>query len=169
MLALWTLVALPKIARWFFAQVGEERSHRLVFGMMAFLSGAVLAEAASIDSLIGAFFAGMGMTRVIPERSALMDRLQFFGSAPFIPTFLVSVGVLIDPRALVAPRTLLIAGVFTGAVLGGKALAAILAGRMFHFSWPEVGVMAVRRRHLRRTRGTLRRRQRTRHMQPGRR
>jgi Kef-type K+ transport system membrane component KefB len=141
-LALWTLFALPRIAHWFFAKVGGERSHRLVFGMMGFLSGAVLAEAASIDGIIGAFFAGMGMTRVIPERSELMDRVQFFGSALFIPTFLVSVGVLLEPEVLVVPKTLLVAALFSVAVLGGKSLAAIIAGRVFHFSWSEVGVMS---------------------------
>lgn len=141
-LVLWTLLVLPRIARWFFAQVGGERSHRLVFGMMAFLSGAVLADAASIDGIIGAFFAGMGMSRVIPERSELMERVQFFGSALFIPTFLVSVGVLLEPQVLVVPRTLFVAALLTVAVLGGKSLAAIVAGRIFHFSWPEVGVMS---------------------------
>jgi Kef-type K+ transport system membrane component KefB len=141
-LLIWTLLVLPKVARWFFAKVGGERSYRLVFGMTAFLSGAVLAEASSIDGIIGSFFAGLGMTRVIPERSELMDRVQFFGLALFIPTFLVSVGVLLEPRALLVPKTLFLAAVFTVVVLGGKALAAIIAGRAFHFSSAEVGVMS---------------------------
>jgi hypothetical protein len=52
------------------------------------------------------------------------------------------VGVLLDPRVLIDPRTLLVAAVFTVAVLGGKALAAVVAGRTFHFTWPEIGVMS---------------------------
>jgi Na+:H+ antiporter len=141
-LALWTLFVLPRLARWFFARVGGERAYRFVFGMAALLSGAVLAEAASIDGIVGAFFAGLGLNRAIPERSSLMDRIQFFGSAWFIPIFLVSVGVLLDPKVLIDPRTLLVALVFSIAVLGGKALAAVIAGRTFGFSWPEVGVMS---------------------------
>ncbi len=141
-LGIWTLVVLPRIGRWFFARVGTDRSFRLVFGMAALLSGAVLAEAASIDGIVGAFFAGLGMNRVIPERSPLMERVQFLGSALFIPIFLVSVGVLLQPKVMVDPKTLLIALIFTVAVLGGKALAAIVAGRAFHFSWPEIGVMS---------------------------
>jgi len=43
---------------------------------------------------------------------------------------------------LIDPKTLGIALVFTLAVLGGKSLAAIAAGRAFHFTWPEVGVMS---------------------------
>ena len=71
-----------------------------------------------------------------------MDRLQFMGSTLFIPIFLVSVGVLLEPKVMVDPKTLLVALVFTVAVLGGKALAAVVAGRVFHFSWPEIGVMS---------------------------
>jgi hypothetical protein len=102
----------------------------------------VLAEVATIDGIVGAFFAGMGLSRAIPERSELMERVQFFGSALFIPIFLVSVGVLLEPRVMIEPKTLLFALVFTIAVLGGKSLAAVIAGRAFHFSWPEVGVMS---------------------------
>src|SRR6185295_18502454 len=115
---------------------------RLVFGIAAFLSCAVLAEMASIDGIVGAFLAGLGLNRVIPERSPLMEEVQFVGSALFIPIFLVSVGVLLEPKVLVDPKTLFIALVFTVAVLGGKALAAIVAGRTFGFTWPEVGVMS---------------------------
>ncbi len=141
-LGLWTLLALPRIARWFFASVGTNRSYRFAFSLAAFLSGAVFAEAASIDGIVGAFFAGLGLNRAIPERSALMDRVQFIGSSLFIPIFLVSVGVLLEPKVLIQPKTLLVALVFTIAVLGGKSLAAVIAGRAFRFSWPEVGVMA---------------------------
>jgi Kef-type K+ transport system membrane component KefB len=142
LLVIYALFVLPKVAHWFFARVGGDRSLRLVFGIAAFLSGAVLAEMASIDGIVGAFLAGLGLNRVIPERSPLMEQVQFVGSALFIPIFLVSVGVLLEPKVLVDPKTLLIAAVFTVAVLGGKALAAVVAGKTFGFSWAEIGVMS---------------------------
>jgi Kef-type K+ transport system membrane component KefB len=141
-LGVWSLEGLPRLARWFFGRVGTDRSYRFVFGVAAFLVGGVLAEAAGIDAIVGAFFAGLGLNRAIPEESPLMDRLQFMGSTLFIPIFLVSVGVLLEPRVLVDPKTLLVAAVFTIAVLGGKTLAAVVAGRAFRFSWPEIGVMS---------------------------
>ena len=141
-LACWSLLGLPHLARWFFARVGADRSYRFVFGVAAFLVGGVMAEAAGIDAIVGAFFAGLGLNRAVPEQSPLMDRLQFMGSALFVPIFLVSVGVLLEPRVLIDPKTLGIALVFTVAVLGGKSLAAVIAGRRFHFTWPEVGVMS---------------------------
>ena len=142
LLAIWSLLGLPRVGRWFFARVGTDRAYRFVFGIAAFLVGGVLAEAAGIDAIVGAFFAGLGLGRAIPEESPLMDRLQFMGSTFFIPIFLVSVGVLLEPKVMVDPKTLLVALVFTVAVLGGKALAAVVAGRVFKFSWPEVGVMS---------------------------
>ncbi|HVY40820.1 MAG TPA: cation:proton antiporter [Polyangia bacterium] len=138
----WSLLALPVVARWFFARVGPDRSYRFVFGIAAFLVGGVIAEAGGIDAIVGAFFAGLGLNRAIPEESPLMDRLQFMGSTLFIPIFLVSVGVLLEPKVMIDPKTLLIALVFTVAVLGGKALAAVVAGRAFRFTWPEIGVMS---------------------------
>jgi Kef-type K+ transport system membrane component KefB len=141
-LATWSLLGLPRVARWFFARVGTDRAYRFVFGIAAFLVGGVLAEAAGIDGIVGAFFAGLGLNRAVPEESPLMDRLQFMGSTLFIPIFLVSVGVLLEPKVMVDPKTLLVALVFTVAVLGGKALAAVVAGRVFKFSWPEIGVMS---------------------------
>ncbi len=141
-LGVWSLLALPVVARWFFAHVGTDRSYRFIFGIAAFLGGAVMAEAAGIDGIVGAFFAGLGLNRAVPEESPLMDRLQFMGSTLFIPIFLVSVGILLEPKVMVDPRTLGIALIFTIAVLGGKALAAVIAGRTFRFTWPEVGVMS---------------------------
>ena len=141
-LGVWSLLALPRVARWFFAHVGTDRSYRFIFGIAAFLVGAVMAEAAGIDGIVGAFFAGLGLNRAVPEESPLMDRLQFMGSTLFIPIFLVSVGILLEPKVMVDPKTLGIALIFTVAVLGGKALAAVIAGRTFRFTWPEVGVMS---------------------------
>jgi hypothetical protein len=141
-LVTWSLLGLPHVARWFFARVGADRSYRFLFGISAFLVGGVIAEAGGIDAIVGAFFAGLGLSRAIPEDSPLMERLQFPGATLFIPIFLVSVGVLLEPRVMVDPKTLAIALVFTVAVLGGKTLAAVVAGRIFRFTWPEIGVMS---------------------------
>jgi Kef-type K+ transport system membrane component KefB len=141
-LVAWSLFALPALGRWFFGRVGSDRSYRLVFGMVAFLAGAVVAQTVEIDGIVGAFFAGLGLGRVIPEKSPLMERVQFLGTTLLIPIFLVSVGVLLQPKVLIDPKTLGIALIFTLAVLGGKALAAVIAGRVFHFTWPEIGVMS---------------------------
>jgi Kef-type K+ transport system membrane component KefB len=141
-LGTWSLLGLPRLARWFFGRVGTDRSYRFIFGIAAFLVGGVMAEMAGIDAIVGAFFAGLGLNRAVPEESPLMDRLQFMGATLFVPIFLVSVGVLLEPKVMIDPKTLLVALVFAVAVLGGKAAAAVVAGRTFHFTWPEIGVMS---------------------------
>ena len=47
-----------------------------------------------------AFFAGLGMNRLVPNEGPLMDRIDFFGAAVFIPIFLVTVGMLLGPRVM---------------------------------------------------------------------
>lgn len=46
------------------------------------------------------------------QLSRLMNRIQFIGNTLFVPFFLISVGMLIDPLILVRePQSLAIAGV----------------------------------------------------------
>ena len=51
---------------------------------------ALLAEIAGVEAIIGAFFAGLALNRLIPHTSALMNRVEFVGNAIFIPFFLIS-------------------------------------------------------------------------------
>ena len=142
LLVVWSLMALPRIARWFFARSGADVTQRVLFSLVALCVGAVLAESAGIDGIVGAFFAGLGLGSTIPEKSPLMDRVRFLGASLLVPFFLVSVGVLLDPLAMVKPKTLLYALVFSLVVLGGKSLAAVFVGRAARFSVPEVAVMS---------------------------
>jgi Kef-type K+ transport system membrane component KefB len=137
-LGVWCFLVLPRVGRWFFRSMGQERTLRFVFVMATFLSGAVLAEMMGIDGIVGAFFAGLGLNRLVPNAGALMDRIGFFGSALFIPLFLVSVGFIIDPAVMVEAQTLGYAAAFLLACLSGKAVAAGLTKPLFHFSWDEV-------------------------------
>ena len=43
--------------------------------------GAVVAEVVGIEGIVGAFFAGLALNRLVPNRGALMDRVEFFGAA----------------------------------------------------------------------------------------
>jgi hypothetical protein len=91
--------------------------------------------------LIGAFFAGLGLNRLVPNESRLMKRTDFFGNALFIPAFLVSVGLLVDPSVMFTFSTLRIALGLALALIVGKAAAAWITGRLNGFSKAEVGLM----------------------------
>ena len=64
----------------------------------------MVAETFGIEGIVGAFFAGLAMNRLVPSHGPLMNRIDFFGAAVFVPVFLVSVGLLLDPKVMVSPR-----------------------------------------------------------------
>ena len=65
--------------------------------------GATVALLGGMEGLIGAFLAGLGLNRLIPARGPLMERLDFVGTSLFIPVFLISIGLNIDPAVLIDP------------------------------------------------------------------
>jgi Kef-type K+ transport system membrane component KefB len=140
-LAVWCLVIVPWVARWFFTGMGQERTLRFMLVLVSLTSSAVVAELVGIEALIGAFFVGVGLNRVVPNASPLMTMTDFFGNAFFIPTFLVSVGLLFDPEVMFVWPTIRLAIGFGAALIVGKALAAWLSGRVFNLSRAEVGLM----------------------------
>lgn len=46
-----------------------------------------LAEAAGLEAIIGAFLAGLALNRLIPNTSALMNRIDFVGNAILFLSF----------------------------------------------------------------------------------
>jgi len=141
-LAGFCLWLLPRISSWFFVNVGRSRVQRFVWTLAGMAAGAFVALLGGMEGLVGAFLAGIGMNRLVPAHGQLMERIEFFGAALFVPAFLLSVGMSIDPAALAQPATIALALVFTAVVVVGKVLAAASAGLLFGFSWPEIGMMS---------------------------
>jgi Kef-type K+ transport system membrane component KefB len=133
---------LPKVTNWFFVNVGRSRMQRFVFALAGMAAGATVATLGGIEGLIGAFLAGLGMNRLVPANGSLMDRLDFVGAAIFVPAFIVSIGLNIDPAVLFDVETLLLGVLFTVFVVVGKTAAAVMTGLAFRFSWDEIGIMS---------------------------
>jgi Kef-type K+ transport system membrane component KefB len=140
-LVAYSLLVLPLLATWAFRFLGTERSVRYIVAITAFLSAATIAELFGIEGIVGAFFAGLGINRLVPNEGQLMDRIEFFGGAVFIPIFLVSVGLILNPSVMVKGETLGLAGLFILACLGGKAIAAAVSARLFGFSRAQAGLL----------------------------
>ncbi|MAT06815.1 MAG: hypothetical protein CL424_17415 [Acidimicrobiaceae bacterium] len=140
-LAAYSFLVVPLVARWFFAGLGQERTLRFVLVLVGMTSSALVAEVVGIEALIGAFFAGVGLNRLVPNASPLMAVTEFFGNAFFIPAFLVSVGLLFDPQLMFEWATIRLALFFVGALIAGKTIAALITGRMFRLAPAEVGLM----------------------------
>jgi Kef-type K+ transport system membrane component KefB len=137
----WCFVVIPRLGRLFFTGLGQERTLRYMFLLIALTSSAVIAELVGIEALLGAFFVGVGLNRIVPNASPLMTVTDFFGNAFFIPTFLVSVGLLFDPSVMFASETLRLALGFALALVIGKLIAAWITGRQFSLMTSEIGLM----------------------------
>jgi hypothetical protein len=104
---------------------------------------AMIAQVFGIEGIVGAFFAGLALNRLVPNEGPSMERIEFFGAAVFVPVFLVSIGLLLDPSVMFTGRTLGLAALLVAAALGGKAIACALAGPLFKFSRAETVAMYV--------------------------
>ena len=135
--ALIVLVVFPMIGRWFFKKVDDKISQYIFVLVMIYLA-ALLAELAGVEAIIGAFFAGLALNRLIPHTSSLMNRVEFVGNAIFIPFFLISVGMLIDFKVFFKSwETLEVAAIMLVASIGGKYLSAIATQKTFRLSKEE--------------------------------
>jgi Kef-type K+ transport system membrane component KefB len=135
--ALIVLLLFPIIARWFFKNV-EDKISQYIFVIVMIYLAALLAELAGIEAIIGAFFAGLALNRLIPHTSSLMNRVDFVGNAIFIPFFLISVGMLIDFSAFIKSwETLGVASIMIVASIGGKYIAALLTKKTFRLTNDE--------------------------------
>ena len=140
-LAAWCLVVLPQIARWFFSALGRGRVLRFMLIFVGLMSAAVVAQMVEVEPLLGAFLAGVGLNRLVPNESALMGRTEFIGNALFIPAFMVSVGLLFDPSVMFTSSTIELALWLSAALVVGKFAAAWISGRIYEMSRAEAGVL----------------------------
>lgn len=131
------MLLFPIIGRWFFKRFDDNVSQYIFVLVMVFL-GAVLAEMAGVEAIIGAFLAGLALNRLIPQTSPLMNRIEFVGNAIFIPFFLIGVGMLIDYRAFFKDlETIKVAAVMIVVATTAKFIAAWITQKTYKFSVDE--------------------------------
>ena len=137
-----TLYLLPKISRWFFRNIEAQASSHYIFVLaMVFISG-FLSELAGVEPIIGAFLAGLGLNKVIPHTSILMNRIIFIGNTLFIPFFLISAGMLVDLKLFFnGTDALIFAGILCVVGLITKYLAAWLTGVIYKYTKHERNII----------------------------
>lgn len=131
-------ITVPRIGRWFFANLSEESYFEFLFAMTVLFVCAFLAELAGIEAIIGAFLAGLALNQLIPQTGPLMNRIEFVGNALFIPFFLLSVGMLVNPSVVVTgPDTALLTGSIVVLLLVTKLIACWITGYIYDYTGPE--------------------------------
>jgi len=134
-------LVLPRVTRWVFAGVGQHRGARFLFVLVALTASALVADRAGIEGIVGAFFAGLAINRLVPARSKLMEQIEFVGGVLLIPFFLLSTGMLIDPAEFTQPRVLAIAALSLAVVFVGKGAAAFVSGRVLGLARPQARLL----------------------------
>jgi Kef-type K+ transport system membrane component KefB len=134
------LLVLPRLVDLTLRRWGSDRVARYLVIVVALLLMAMIAQVFGIEGIVGAFFAGLALNRLVPNEGEFMERIEFYGSSLLIPMFLVSVGTVIDPHVLVDLGTIGIAAVFIVGCIGGKGVASLLTRRLFGYTWDEVGI-----------------------------
>ncbi|MBF2009587.1 cation:proton antiporter [Chlorogloeopsis fritschii PCC 9212] len=137
-----TLWGVPNLGRWFFRRFGHDEGAEFLFVLAALFIVSYLAKLIEIEPIVGAFLAGVAITQLIPQMSPLMNRIQFIGNTLFVPFFLISVGMLVNPLILVKDaRGILVAVVMIGAEFASKFLAAWGTAKVFKWKMPSTMVM----------------------------
>ncbi|PSQ10175.1 hypothetical protein BRC93_10800 [Halobacteriales archaeon QS_5_70_15] len=137
---LWLVV--PPVARWFFRNTGQESYVEFLFLAALIFGAASLAEGLGLAGILGAFVVGIALNRQITRGGTLLNRIEFFGSAFFVPFLLFHVGMLVDPAVVVAGgETLWIAVVVLGAMFPTKAIATAAFSAVEGYGREAAGVL----------------------------
>ncbi len=129
---------VPMITKWFFKKMASEKYAQFIFVLSMVFLAAFLAQLAGVEAIIGAFVAGLALNPLIPNNSALFNRIEFIGNALFIPFFLISVGMLVDIGILFnGARALIVAGALIVVAITGKWLASFFTQQVFKYSRHE--------------------------------
>ena len=137
-LAVYCAFLLPRIGRWALAHLGQGPVPTFLFLLAALTSAALLADRMGLEGIVGAFFAGLALNRLVSSRAEDKEHFEFIGAALLVPFFLLSTGMLLDPRQFTELTVLAIAGASLAIVLVGKATAAYVSGRRSGFGTPEI-------------------------------
>ncbi|MDE5806506.1 MAG: cation:proton antiporter, partial [Muribaculaceae bacterium] len=129
--------SFPWLTRWFFKQNNESVS-QFIFVLALVFVASLLAKLIGLEAILGAFYAGLVLNRMIPDRSSLMRNIRFVGNAIFIPYFLIGVGMLINVGVIMKGWNVAWVAVnMTAVALFAKWIAAYSAQKIFGFTGVE--------------------------------
>jgi Kef-type K+ transport system membrane component KefB len=135
---LLVFVGLSALGRWLIERMGNSRERQATLILLIIALAGFGAEVINLESIIGAFLAGLAVNRALNHRES-KEQLEFLGNTLFIPMFFVSIGFLIDVGVFLetlVERTGLVVGI-VGGLIAAKFVAAQLTQRRFGYSRSE--------------------------------
>jgi len=92
------LVGLKQLSQLFFSRTTKDEGNQFLFVMFSVFLCALVAQLIGVESIIGAFLAGLAINSVIGN-GPVKEKTEFLGSVLFIPMFFVAMGLLLDLNA----------------------------------------------------------------------
>lgn len=128
---------LPILGRLFFRFVDDGMVQFHFVLAIAFLCS-FMARVIGIEPIVGAFFAGLVLNRMVPATSQLMNRVQFVGHSLFIPFFLLYIGMIVDVEILIkSPTSWIIMVIMLATNMLTKLVSSFLTQKIFKFTKAE--------------------------------
>lgn len=135
--AFFILFGLPRVGKLFFRHF-TGRAVEFQFVLVSLFVSAFLADLIGMHAIVGAFLAGLAINNTLPPRSSVAGQVLFLGESFFIPIFLMYIGMMLDPIAIVTNLQTLLTGLaLTLAVYVTKYLAAWITARVNGYSRDE--------------------------------
>lgn len=131
----------PMVTRRFFKSNSDPVAQFIFILALVFVAS-LLAQIIGLEAILGAFYAGLVLNRMIPGRSPLMKSIRFVGDSIFIPYFLIGVGMLINVGVVLQGWAVVWVALNMALVaLGAKWLACFAGQRMFGLDATERRLM----------------------------
>lgn len=131
----------PWLTRRIFSHNNDSITQFIFILALVFIAS-LLAQLIGLEAILGAFYAGLVLNKMIPSRSGLMKNLRFVGDAIFIPYFLIGVGMLINVGIIF--RGFNVAWITLNMVviaLVSKWLSAFITSRIFGLGRDDCSLM----------------------------
>ena len=133
---------LSTLGRWLLQRMGDSKDQQIILLFLIIALAGIGAEAINLEAIIGAFLAGLAVSRALGHSEAKAE-LEFLGNTLFLPIFFLSIGFLIDVRVFVQTlvgRPGLVFGI-VGGLIASKYLAARAAQKLFDYSHSQGGLI----------------------------
>jgi len=132
------LFIFPKISRIFLNKYEGELGLQYIFVLVILFLSAFVALILNIEPIIGAFFSGLVLNRLIFKNSPLYKRIEFIGNNLFIPFFIISIGLLANFKIYINdPKQIGITLILILTAFASKYLAAWLSKVFLKFTNTE--------------------------------
>jgi Kef-type K+ transport system membrane component KefB/nucleotide-binding universal stress UspA family protein len=139
--AVLVVVLIRRLGRWLIQRGLNDENRLFLAVLLALFLASLGAELAGVETIVGAFLAGLAVNSVLPE-GKVKEQVIFVGGALFIPIFFIHLGLLLDLGSLVDTfSSVEFTAVMLVGAIASKGLASGLAGRLYRYSRPQILMM----------------------------